>query len=140
MENNEDIIDAEIVDGDEVVEEPSDYWKLIAFHLQNNHYPPVPLSMVDTCIRAIEYANEGEWELEVMLPEGTKYKGSTHASVETIVESHHLHQFIKSDREVISIHDADGNLVYQGYGTELKLEPQETNAEVNEEIERDDVQ
>ena len=30
----------------------------IAIHLQGNHYPPVPLSMVAVCIKAIESFNE----------------------------------------------------------------------------------
>jgi (2Fe-2S) ferredoxin len=142
MDNNDDIIDAEIIydsaDGEavEAVEEPSDYWKLIAFHLQSNHNPPIPLNMVDTCIRAIEYANEGEWKLNVVLPEGTLYKGANTATVETIVESHHLHNFVTSDREVVTVKDANGTVIYQGYGTELKLETTEPNTE----IEKDDVQ
>lgn len=135
MENNE-IIDAEIIEDtalSEDFEEPSDYWKLVAFHLSNNHEPPVPISMTDVCIRAIEYANKGEWRTQVLLPEGTTYKGSTHADVETIVESHHLHQFITSKREVVTVTDSDGKVIYQGYGTELKLETQETNEEVEKE-------
>ena len=28
----------------------------LAYHLQGNHYPPVPLSMVQPCIDAIEQA------------------------------------------------------------------------------------
>lgn len=131
--NDDDIIDAEIISEtteEQVLEEPSDYWKLVAFHLSSNHNPPIPISMTDVCIRAIEYANEGDWKTQIMLPEGTTYKGSTHATVETIVESHHLHQFITSDREVVTIKDADGAVIYQGYGTELKLETNETNEEV----------
>lgn len=138
MENNE-IIDAELVeDTDPSVDEPNDYWKLVAFHLSNNHNPPIPISMTDSCIRAIEYANKGEWNTQVILPEGTTYKGSTHATVEAIVESHHLHQFITSDREVVTVTDADGQVIYQGYGTELKLETKELNEEVDEEIEKDE--
>jgi len=131
--SNDEIIDAEIIDEvEEAVEEVSDTWKLVAYHLQNNHYPPIPLNMVDTCLRAIEYANEGDFNTIITLPEGTLYKGANTANVETIVESHHLHQFITSDREVITIKDADGQVVYQGYGTELKLETKEINEEVDE--------
>ena len=126
--NNDEIIDAEIIDeAEEVVEEVSDFWKLVAYHLQNNHYPPVPLNMVDTCITAIEYANKGEWDTLIVLPEGTLYKGVNTANVEVIVESHHLHTFITSDREIVTVTDADGQVVYQGYGTELKLEPSNLN-------------
>ena len=135
--SNDEIIDAEIISEsyDEVADEPSDYWKLVAYHLQNNHSPSIPLSMVDTCIRAIEYANEGDFSTIITLPEGTSYKGANTADVETIVESHHLHQFITSDREVVTIKDAEGNLVYQGYGTTLTL-----NTEESTEVESDDDQ
>jgi (2Fe-2S) ferredoxin len=140
MSNNEEIYDAEVIydsassatDGEfngRVIEEPSDYWKLVAFHLQENHQPSIPLNMVDTCIRAIEYANDGDFDVIITLPEGTSYKGANTASVETIVESHHLHHFITSEREVVTIKDAEGAIVYQGYGTELKLST-ETNTEV----------
>jgi hypothetical protein len=148
MSNNEEIYDAEVIydsatsattTDDEyngrVIEEPSDYWKLVAFHLQENHQPSIPLSMVDTCIRAIEYANDGDFNTIIALPEGTLYKGANTASVETIVESHHLHHFITSKREVVTIKDAEGAVVYQGYGTELKL-----NAETNTEVESNDDQ
>jgi (2Fe-2S) ferredoxin len=148
MSNNEEIYDAEVIydsatdsttattEGEIIdIEEPSDYWKLVAFHLQENHQPSIPLNMVDTCIKAIEYANNKDWNVLIALPDGTTYKGSTHATVETIVESHHLHNFITSDREVVTIKDAEGSIVYQGYGTELKL-----NAETNTEVESDDDQ
>jgi hypothetical protein len=109
----------EIIEG-EVIENmddsPSDEWRYIAYHLQNNHYPPVPLNMVDTCLEAIERAGNGEWDSLITLPEKTSYKGEPHASVQVIVDSHHLHDFIKSDKDVITIKDPEGNIVYQGYG------------------------
>lgn len=140
-EGNE-IIDAEVIsEVDEVLEEVSDQWKLVAYHLQNNHYPPVPLNMVDTCLRAIEYANKGDYDTLIMLPEGTTYKGSTHASVEVIVESHHLHYFIKDkDRQIITVTDPDGVTIYQGYGEEIKLEPKELNEEVDKDERADDIE
>lgn len=124
MENNE----LENINIDEQLEELSDQWKLVAYHLQNNHYPPVPLSMVDTCISAIEYADKGEWDTFIMLPEGTTYKGANTATVESIVEGHHLHYFIKdSDRQITTITAEDGTVVFQGYGSALNLEQRDLN-------------
>jgi hypothetical protein len=118
------IIEGEIInDEQEVAEEVSDYWKSVAYHLQNNLTPPVPLAMVDTCISAIAYANEGEWDSLIELPEGIKYKGESEATVEVIVDSHYLQDFITTAREVVMIKDEEGNVIYQGYGTEIKLEP-----------------
>jgi hypothetical protein len=122
------IYDGEIIndDLDEVLEEVNDYWKLIAYHLQNNLHPPVPLNMVETCIEAITQADNGAWDSLISLPEGTKYKGESEATVETIVESHYLQDFIKTARELITIKDDEGTVVFQGYGTEFKLEPDTT--------------
>jgi hypothetical protein len=62
----------------------------ILVHLTSNHYPPVPRVMVETCIEAIDKANEGEWDQMVPMPEGVTYKGETEAPVHAIVEQHHL--------------------------------------------------
>ncbi len=62
----------------------------ILVHLTSNHYPPVPKVMVETCIEAIDKANEGEWDEMVPMPEGVTYKGETEAPVRAIVEQHHL--------------------------------------------------
>ena len=86
MDNNEEIYDAEIISesvvtdeeyNGRVIEEPSDYWKLVAFHLQNNHQPSIPLSMVDTCIRAIEYANDGDFNTLLHSPKELHTKALT---------------------------------------------------------------
>lgn len=133
-EGNE-IIEGEVLENlDQELEEVSDFWKLVAYHLQNNLHPPVPLNMVETCIEAITRANEGEWDSLITLPEGTKYKGESEASVEVIVEGHYLQDFIKTAREVVTITGDDGTVIYQGYGTELKLEPSQ---ELNKSIDND---
>ena len=69
----------------------------IAIHLQSNHYPPVPLIMVEPCIEAINLLNAGEGYAEVELPEGVSYKGSTTAPVWAIIEEHHLEAWIDDD-------------------------------------------
>ena len=66
----------------------------LEWHLQSNHYPPVPTYMVPVCIEAIDNANEGEWYKLVSLPEGVGYKGLTVAPTWAIVESHHLDAWI----------------------------------------------
>ncbi len=71
----------------------------IEFHLQHNHYPPVPSSMVPVCEAAIDNANADDWDAAVELPEGVTYKGSTTAPTWAIVEQHHLTAWI-DDGEV----------------------------------------
>jgi hypothetical protein len=131
-QDGHEVYEGEIIENlDDELEELSDFWKLVAFHLQNNLNPPVPLSMVETCIEAITQANEGEWNSLITLPEGTKYKGENTATVETIVESHYLQDFIKTAREVVTIKDENGTVIYQGYGTQLNLEPTTTITDEN---------
>jgi len=71
----------------------------IAWHLQANHYPPVPLSMVEPCIEAIQNALAGDWWKPVELPNPVKYKGSTHAPTSAILEQHHLAPWLELDEE-----------------------------------------
>jgi len=66
----------------------------LAYHLQGNHYPPVPLSMVKPCIEAIDAAYDEDYDLEIEMPEGVFYKGKTTAPAWAIIEQHHLSWFI----------------------------------------------
>ena len=66
----------------------------LAWHLQSNHFPPVPKMMVPICIEAIDAGNEGNWDGEIALPEGVGYKGRTVAPVWAIIEQHHLEPWI----------------------------------------------
>jgi hypothetical protein len=62
----------------------------IAYHLQGNHYPPVPLSMVQPCIDAIDAFYEEDTDRLIKMPKGVSYKGNTHAPAWAIIEQHHL--------------------------------------------------
>lgn len=63
---------------------------VMGWHLQSNHFPPVPLSMVEPCIEAIDAYWADECDLEIELPEGITYKGMTTAPAWAIIEQHHL--------------------------------------------------
>ena len=78
----------------------------IAWHLQGNHYPPIPLIMVEACVEAIELARLGYYTAEVQLPkteskDGEKFQitwnGKDTAPVSAIIEAHHLDGFINTD-------------------------------------------
>ena len=66
----------------------------LAYHLHVNHYPPVPLSMVQPCIDAIDAYYDEDFDKEIEMPEGVSYKGKTTAPAWAIVEQHHLSWFI----------------------------------------------
>lgn len=71
----------------------------LAWHLQCNHYPPVPTSMIDACIAAIDACNEQDWNAEIALPEGVFYKNNSTAPAAAIVEAHHLDAWLSEDEE-----------------------------------------
>lgn len=67
----------------------------LIYHLRGNHYPPVPLSMVDPCIRAIKYAKKGLWNKHVRLPKDVSFRGKRTAPVGDVIEAHHLEFFLE---------------------------------------------
>ena len=68
-----------------------DLEKSLAIHLRSNHYPPVPVAMVQPCIDAIDAYN-GDYDLNrlISLPEGITWRGQTEAPASAIIEAHHL--------------------------------------------------
>lgn len=62
----------------------------LSWHLTGNHYPPVPTSMIEPCIQAIEAVRENDFEREIALPEGVSWRGREAAPAHAIVSAHHL--------------------------------------------------
>ena len=62
----------------------------IAIHLQANHYPPVPRSMVEPCIAAIDAYHDEDYNRLIDLPEPITWRDKTQAPASAIVEAHHL--------------------------------------------------
>lgn len=62
----------------------------LAYHLQANHYPPVPVAMVQPCIDAIDAFYEEDFDREINLPEGISWRGQTTSPASAIAEAHHL--------------------------------------------------
>lgn len=71
----------------------------LAWHLRSNHFPPIPLSMVQPCMEAIQAALEGDWMRLISLPEGVGYKGLTVAPADAIIAQHHLDAWLELDEE-----------------------------------------
>jgi hypothetical protein len=69
----------------------------VALHLQVNHYPPVPLIMVQPCVDAIFAVNDWRADEIIDLPEGVFYKGKTSAPAWAIVEQHHLDAWVHDE-------------------------------------------
>jgi hypothetical protein len=62
----------------------------VRYHLTGNFYPPIPSSMTEPCVQAIQNANTGNWNAEVELPEGITYRGSLTAPTMALIEAHRL--------------------------------------------------
>ena len=71
----------------------------IGYHLQGNHYPPVPLSMVKPCIEALDAAREMDAMRQISMPDGVFYKGMSHAPAWAIIEQHHLDAWLPQDED-----------------------------------------
>ena len=69
----------------------------IAMHLRVNHYPPVPTSMVQPCIDAINAYWEDNQDALIELPEGVLWRGKNSAPAYAIIESHHLDSWCQDD-------------------------------------------
>lgn len=78
----------------DLAENVIDIRQSIAIQLRSNHYPPVPLTMVEPCIEAIYACSEEDYDKQITLPEGVKWRGSTTAPARAIVESHHLEPWL----------------------------------------------
>ena len=66
----------------------------LAFHLQSNHFPPVPTSMIQPCIEAIDAYWDEDIHRLISLPEGVGYNGLTVAPAYAIVDAHHLEHWV----------------------------------------------
>jgi|OpeIllAssembly_1097287.scaffolds.fasta_scaffold09488_5 hypothetical protein len=67
----------------------------LRIHLTSNHYPPVPVSMVGPCKRAIGYINKGQLDHNVRLPEGVSWRGKRTAPAYAIADAHHLDPWLR---------------------------------------------
>lgn len=80
-----------------MLEASNDLDAVLAWHLQYNHYPPVPLTMVDACNKAIDAVLAQEPHTSIRLPNGVSYRGRSEAPAFAIVIQHHLDDFINLD-------------------------------------------
>jgi hypothetical protein len=66
----------------------------INLHLQYNFYPPVPSSMVQPCIEAIDAYWDEDIYREIEMPQGVYYRGINTAPAHAIVEQHRLDSWL----------------------------------------------
>jgi hypothetical protein len=69
----------------------------IGIHLSSNHYPPVPHSMIQPCIDAIDAYYEEDFDREITLPEGVSWRGNDTCPASAIVIAHHLESWLPEE-------------------------------------------
>ena len=69
----------------------------LQWHFQENHYPPLPLSLIPVAKRAIQNCNNGDWDKKVRLPDLVEWKGKKLAPSDACVEAWHLDFFLDSE-------------------------------------------
>lgn len=63
----------------------------VTWHLRSNHYPPIHTDFVPVALKAIELANEGEYDAELEYPNGLV------RTVAHTIEGLHLDAYIEDD-------------------------------------------
>ncbi len=71
----------------------------LAIHLQSNHYPPVPVAMVQPCIDAIDAYYDEDYDRLIDLPKDITWRGETSAPASAIVDAHHLDAWINQEED-----------------------------------------
>jgi hypothetical protein len=66
----------------------------ISIHLRGNHYPPVPLTMVQPCIDAIDAYHNEDYDQLIQLPAPITWRDQNTAPASAIVEAHHLEAWL----------------------------------------------
>ena len=74
--------------------ESFDLDQAILIHLRGNHYPPVPSSMVQPCIDAIDAYYDEDYDKLISLPSPILWKGKDEAPASAIIEAHHLEAWL----------------------------------------------
>lgn len=69
----------------------------LSWHLSSNHYPPIPLVMLEPCLQAISNAELEDWNAEITLPDGILWRGSATCPTHALIEHAHLDSFISLD-------------------------------------------
>jgi len=67
----------------------------IEIHLTSNFYPPVPSSMVEPCVHAIDAYWEDDLSRLIILPDGVFWRGQNAAPAHAVIEQHRLYPWIE---------------------------------------------
>ena len=69
----------------------------LRIHLQSNHYPPIPVEMVQPCIDAIDAYYDGDYHRLISLPAPITWRGKDTAPAMAIITGHHLEAWLPEE-------------------------------------------
>lgn len=71
----------------------------LAVHLRNNLFPSMPVSMVTPCEQAINAVLDGDPDKSIDLPDAVKWRGSSSAPANALINSFNLEFFLGENDE-----------------------------------------
>lgn len=79
-----------------MMEMQNDIRVTLDWHLRSNMYPPVPSSMVDVCVEAIDATN-ADVERSISLPDGVTWRGLDEVPSVVVMEEFRLWPFAEGE-------------------------------------------
>lgn len=67
----------------------------LQWHLQSNHFPPLPPEILEPAKLAIQAALDEDWDAEIPLPAGVNWRDQTSAPTWACIEGWHLEGFLE---------------------------------------------
>jgi len=71
----------------------------LEIHLTSNFYPPVPASMAEPCMHAIQAYWEDDLDRLIILPEGVTWRGETTAPAYAMINQHRLYPWTEENED-----------------------------------------
>lgn len=71
------------------------YDAALVWHLQYNHYPPLPIAFAPLCKQAIAHVNDGDSDARLRLPRGITVNGKRTMTASQCVELCNLASFME---------------------------------------------
>jgi len=81
-----------------MLEQGLDAERALAWHLNSNHFPPIP-EVFDAAVEAIDAGMDEDWERPIELPDGVSWREQTSAPAWACIEGWHLDEFIYAGEE-----------------------------------------
>lgn len=66
----------------------------LLWHLQANHFPPLPACLVNVAEQAIEAIRDGDYDRAIPIPNGIRFRGARTIRADEAAQAMHLDAFL----------------------------------------------